>query len=105
MRHIAKILLLLFAFTSLAPAADTYIPAKVLKWENSTYQAKKNKLGNWVVYTVQSDTATYQLARKKETKPKLQPGEAVQIQVKGNKVNLQDPQGHKTEYQVVGQGQ
>src|SRR5437588_103101 len=95
-------LLVTVLLTSFA-AAFTFQPAKVVKWENSTYQVKKNKLGQWVVYSVQTDTITYQVARKKETKPKFQAGETVQIEVKGNKANIINAQGHKEQYQVVGQ--
>ena len=90
----------------LALAADTYQTAKVVKWENSTYQQKKNKVGQWVVYSIQTDaTTTYQVARKKETKPKMQPGDTVQLEVMGNKATVINAQGHKEQYQVVGQAQ
>ncbi len=86
-------------------AAFTFQTAKVVKWENGTYQQKKNKLGQWVVYSIQTDSTIYQVARKKETKPKMQPGETVQLEVKGNKANVINAQGHKEQYQVVGQAQ
>jgi 23S rRNA G2069 N7-methylase RlmK/C1962 C5-methylase RlmI len=86
-------------------AADTYQTGKVVKWENSTYQQKKNKVGQWVVYYVQTDATTYEVAHKKETKPKMQPGDTVQLEVKGNKATVINAQGHKEQYQVVGQAQ
>jgi hypothetical protein len=92
--------------SGVAVAANTYQTAKVVKWENSTYQQKKNKVGQWVVYSIQTDpNTTYQVARKKETKPKMQPGDVVQFEVKGNKATVINAQGHKEDYQVVGQAQ
>ena len=77
-----------------------------MKWENSTYQQKKNKVGQWVVYYIQNDgTTTYEVARKKETKPKMQPGDTVQLEVKGNKATVINARGHKEQYQLVGQAQ
>jgi hypothetical protein len=90
----------------LAVAGDNYQTAKVVKWENSTYQQKKNKVGQWIVYSIQTDaTTTYEVARKKETKPKMQPGDTVQLDVKGNKATVINARGHKEQYQVVGQAQ
>ena len=89
----------------MAVGADTYQTARVVKWENSTYQQKKNKVGQWVVYYIQTDATTYEVARKKETKPKMQPGDTVQLAVKGNKATVINAQGHKEQYQVVGQAQ
>jgi 23S rRNA G2069 N7-methylase RlmK/C1962 C5-methylase RlmI len=91
--------------TSFAVAADTFQTGKVVKWENATYQQKKNKVGQWVVYYVQTDATTYEVARKKETKPKMQPGDTVQLEVKGNKATVINARGHKEQYQVVGQAQ
>ena len=106
MRKVAFALLMTFFLSCAAVAADTYQTAKVVKWENSTYQQKKNKVGQWVVYSIQTDaTNTYQVARKKETKPKMQPGDTVQLEVKGNKATVINAQGHKEQYQVVGQAQ
>ncbi len=85
--------------------ADTFQTAKVVKWENSTYQQKKKKVGQWVVYYTQTDAITYEVARKKEDKPKMQPGDTVQLEVKGNKATVINAQGHKEQYQVVGQAQ
>ncbi len=88
---------------SCAAFAEVYQNAHVVKWENGTYQQKKNKVGKWVVYYVQTDATTYEVARKKETKPKMQPGETVQLEVKGNKATVINAEGHKEQYQVVGQ--
>ena len=106
MRKIAFALLMTLLLSCLAVAADIYQTGKVVKWENSTYQQKKNKVGQWVVYSIQTDaTTTYEVARKKETKPKMQPGDTVQLDVKGNKATVINAQGHKEQYQVVGQAQ
>ncbi|MGB8770144.1 MAG: hypothetical protein WCC92_11040 [Candidatus Korobacteraceae bacterium] len=106
MRKTALALVLMLFLSAVAVAADTYQTAKVVKWENSTYQQKKNKVGQWVVYYIQTDaTTTYEVARKKETKPKMQPGDTVQLEVKGNKATVINAQGHKEQYQVVGQAQ
>ncbi len=106
MRKIAFALVMTLLLSCVAVAADTYHTAKVVKWENSTYQQKKNKVGQWVVYSIQIDpNTTYQVARKKETKPKMQPGDTVQLEVKGNKATVINAQGHKEQYQVVGQAQ
>ena len=106
MRRIAFALLITLLLSCLAVAGDNYQTAKVVKWENSTYQQKKNKVGQWVVYSIQTDaTTTYEVARKKETKPKMQPGDTVQLEVKGNKATVINAQGHKEQYQVVGQAQ
>ena len=83
-------------------AAFTFQTAKVVKWENSTYQQKKNKLGQWVVYSIQTDSTTYQVARKKETKPKMQPGETVQLEVKGNKANVINAKATKSSIRWLG---
>ena len=106
MRRIAFALLITLLLSCLAVAGDNYQTAKVVKWENSTYQQKKNKVGQWIVYSIQTDaTTTYEVARKKETKPKMQPGDTVQLDVKGNKATVINAQGHKEQYQVVGQAQ
>ena len=106
MRRIAFALLTTLLLSCLAVAANTYQTGKVVKWENSTYQQKKNKVGQWVVYSIQTDpSTTYQVARKKETKPKMQPGDTVQLEVKGNKATVINAQGHKEKYQLVGQAQ
>ncbi len=106
MRKIPFALFATLLLSCLSFAADTFQTAKVVKWENSTYQQKKNKVGQWVVYSIQADpNTTYQVARKKETKPKMQPGDTVQLEVKGNKATVINAQGHKEQYQVVGQAQ
>ena len=105
MRKTAFTLLIMVLLTAFAVAADTFQTGKVVKWENSTYQQKKNKVGQWVVYYIQIDATTYEVARKKETKPKMQPGDTVQLEVKGNKATVINAQGHKEQYQLVGQAQ
>ena len=105
MRKIAFALILTFLLPCVAVAADVYQTGKVVKWEKSTYPLKKNKVGQWIVYYIQADATTYEIARKKETKPKMQPGDTVQIELKGNKATVINAQGHKEQYQVVGQAQ
>ena len=105
MRKIASALLITLLLSCLVVAADTFQTGKVVKWENATYQQKKNKVGQWVVYYVQTDATTYEVARKKETKPKMQPGDTVQLEVKGNKATVINARGHKEQYQLVGQAQ
>ena len=105
MRRIAFALLMTLLLSCLAVAGDNYQTAKVVKWENSTYQQKKNKVGQWVVYYIQIDATAYEVARKKENKPKMQPGDTVQLEVKGNKATVINARGHKEQYQVVGQAQ
>ena len=100
-RAVFALLLLLSTF---AAAADTYRQGKILKWENSTYAAKKKEAKNWVVYQLQTETATYSIARQKETKPQMQAGETVQYDLKKKeKVEGGDAKGKKREYQIVGQ--
>jgi len=91
--------------TTLTVAADTYQTGKVVKWDNGTYpDGKKTKA--WIVYQVQGDNnMLYSIARHKETKPQMQPGDAVQYQVKGNKMTVVDAKGKKNDYQIVGQSQ
>ncbi len=105
MRKIVYALLVTLLLSCLAVAANTFQTGKVVKWENSTYQQKKNKVGQWVVYYIQTDATTYEVARKKETKPKMQPGDTVQLEVKGDKATVINARGHKEQYQVVGQAQ
>ena len=102
MKKPLALFLLTLVFSSFG-LAETYQNAHVVKWENSTYQQKKNKVGKWVVYYIQTDATTYEIARKKETKPKMQAGETVQLEVKGDKATVTNAQGHKEQYQVVGQ--
>jgi len=95
---------LLLSLSTFAIAADTYRQGKILKWENSTYAAKKKQAKNWVVYQLQTDNGTYSIARQKETKPQMQAGEVVQFELKKkDKVEVIDANGKKREYQIVGQ--
>ena len=105
MRKTAFTLLITLLLTSFAVAADTYQTGKVVKWDNGTYpDGKKTKA--WIVYQVQGDNnMLYSVARHKETKPQMQPGDAVQYQVKGNQITVIDAKGKKTKYQIVGQSQ
>ena len=96
---------MLFALLVTAPswAADSYSKGKILKWENGTYADKKQSK-NWVVYQLQTDGTTYSIARHKETKPQMQPGETVQYALKGtNEIKVIDARGKKRDYQIVGQ--
>ncbi len=89
---------------AIAVAADTYQTGKVVKWDNSTYPDGKKTKG-WIVYQVQGDNMMYSVARHKETKPQMQPGESVQYHVKGAQMAIINGKGKKTEYQIVGQQQ
>ena len=96
-------MLLVFLVTALSSAADVYSQGKIIKWENGTYADKKSSK-NWVVYSLQTDTTTYSIARHKETKPQMQAGDIVRYQLKGkNQINVIDAKGRKREYQIVGQ--
>ena len=66
MRKIAFALLMMLLLSCVAVAADTYQTAKVVKWENSTYQQKKNKVGQWVVYSIQIDREHHVSGRSQE---------------------------------------
>ena len=55
------------------------------------------------MYQLQGDNMLYSIARHKETKPQMQPGEAVQYRVKGNQMTVINARGKKNEYQIVGQ--
>jgi len=104
MKKTAFALLLIFFLSSFSWAADAYSQGKILKWENSTYAAKKKEAKNWVVYELETDTTTYSIARQKETKPQMQAGETVQYALKGkNEVTVIDAKGKKRQYQIVGQ--
>ncbi len=104
MRKTAFVLLITLALSAVAIAADTYQTGKMVKWNDGTYpDGKKTK--PWIVYQVQGDNLLYSVARKKETKPQMQPGEAVQYQVKGNKMTVVSAKGKKNDYQIVGQSQ
>lgn len=103
MRKTACALLITLLLTALAVAADTFQTGKIVKWDNGTYpDGKKTK--TWVVYQVQGDNLLYSIARKKESKPQMQPGDTVQYQVKGNQMTVDD-KGKKNKYQIVGQQQ
>jgi len=103
MRKTAVALLIMIALSATAMAADTFQTGKIVKWDNGTYpDGKKTKA--WIVYQVQGDNLLYSIARKKETKPKMQPGDTVQYQVKGNQMTVDD-NGKKNKYQIVGQSQ
>jgi hypothetical protein len=104
MRKAAVALVITMLLATLAVAADTYQTGKVVKWDNGTYpDGKKTKA--WIVYQVQGDNMLYSIARHKETKPQMQPGDAVQYHVKGNKMTVVNAQGKKNDYQIVGQSQ
>ena len=104
MRKTAFVLLITLLLTAVAVAADTYQTGKIVKWDNGTYpDGKKTKA--WIVYQVQADNLLYSIARHKETKPQMQPGETVQYEVKGNKMTVVNAKGKKETYQVVGQAQ
>lgn len=104
MRKIAFVLLVTLALSCLAMAADTYQSGKVVKWDKGTYpDGKKTKA--WIVYQVQGDNMQYSIARHKENKPQMQPGDVVQYFLKGNQMKVITALGKKTEYQIVGQSQ
>ena len=87
-----------------AVAADIYQTGKIVKWDNGNYpDGKKTK--NWIVYQVQGDSMLYSIARHKETKPQMQPGDIVRYDVKGNQMTLINAKGKKNNYQIVGQSQ
>src|SRR4051795_8236786 len=71
MKKTALILLLTFALSALAFAGDTYLPGKIAKWENGSYPDGK-KMKTWVVYSLQTDSTSYQIAHKGENKPQMQ---------------------------------
>jgi hypothetical protein len=99
----ALLLLITLVFSAFALAADIYQTGKIVKWDNGTYpDGKKTKA--WIVYQLQGDNLLYSIARKKETKPQMQPGDTVQYQVKGNQMTVED-NGKKNKYQIVGQAQ
>jgi len=92
------------ALAAISVAADIYQTGKIVKWDNGTYPDGKKTKG-WIVYQVQGDDNTlYSVARHKETKPQMQPGDTVQYQVKGAQITIED-KGKKTKYQIVGQAQ
>jgi hypothetical protein len=104
-RKIALVLLFTLLLATFAVAADTYQTGKVVKWDNGTYpDGKKTKA--WIVYQVQGgDNMMYSIARHKETKAQMEPGEQLQYQVKGNQMTVVNAKGQKNKYQIVGQSQ
>ena len=92
------------ALAAISGAADIYQTGKIVKWDNGTYPDGKKTKG-WIVYQLQgADNMLYSVARHKETKPQMQPGDTVQYQVKGAQITIED-KGKKTKYQIVGQAQ
>jgi hypothetical protein len=104
-RKTALLLLITLALSAIAVAADTYQTGRVVKWDNGTYPQGDHKTKAWIVYQVQADNLLYSIARHKETKPQMQPGEAVQYEVKGAKMTVVNAKGEKETYQIVGQSQ
>jgi hypothetical protein len=95
--------MLIFTMSAFVFAGDTYLPGKIVKWENGTYPDGK-KVKTWVIYTLQTDTTNYSIAHKGENKPQMQAGEAVQYFVKKNtQIYVLDAKNKKREYQIVGQ--
>ena len=104
MRKTAFVLSIALLLSAFAMGADTYQTGKMVKWDDGTYPDKK-KTKPWIVYQVQGDNLLYSIARKKETKPQMQPGETVQYEVKGGKMTVVNAKGKKETYQIVGQAQ
>jgi len=103
-RKTAFVLLITLALAAVAVGADVYQTGKVVKWDNGTYpDGKKTKA--WIVYQLQGDNLLYSIARHKETKAQMEPGEAVQYEVKGNQMTVVNARGKKEKYQIVGQSQ
>ena len=103
MKKTALLLLLALLMSTCAFAGDTYVPGKIVKWENGTYPDGK-KMKTWVVYSLQTDTNSYQIAHKGENKPQMQAGEAVQYFIKkSNQIYVKNAQGKRREYQIIGQ--
>lgn len=103
MKKTALVLLLTFTLSALAFAGDTYLPGKIAKWENGTYPDGK-KMKTWVVYSLQTDSTSYQIAHKGENKPQMQAGEAVEYFIKkSNQIYVKNAQGKRREYQIIGQ--
>ena len=103
MKKTACMLLLMLSLSTLAMAGEPYLQGRIVKWEKGTYAENSKKMKNWIVYQLQGDTTTYSIARHKETKPQMQAGEVVQYQLKKNQISVIDANGHKREYQIVGQ--
>jgi len=105
-KKISFALLLILSLSCLAVAADVYQTGKVVKWDNGTYPQGDHKTKAWIVYQVQGDNnMLYSIARHKETKPQMEPGETVQYQAKGNQMMVVNAKGKKEKYQIVGQSQ
>lgn len=105
MRKVAFALLLILSLSCLAVADDVYQPGKIVKWDNGTYPQGDHKTKAWIVYQVQGDNLLYSIARHKETKAQMEPGEQVQYHVKGNQMTVVNARGKKEKYQIVGQSQ
>jgi len=107
LKRIALLLLFTTFLSMFVWADDAYRNGKIIKWENATYAtgSKKHPTNNWVVYQLQGDdNITYSIARKKETKPEMQAGDAVQYQMKkSNEITVVRANGKKQTYQIVGQ--
>lgn len=99
------LLLSLTLLTGLAAAGTPLLSGKIVKWDNGSYpDGKKSK--TWIVYQLQTDSSVYSIARKKETKPQMEAGEAVQYQMKkNNSLMVINSKGKKNDYQIVGQSQ
>jgi len=105
-RKTCFVVLMTILLSGFAVTADTYYQAgKVVKWENGTYPQGDHKTKAWIVYQVQSDKMFYSIARHKETKPKMEPGEQLQFRVKGTQMTVVNAQGKKTQYQIIGQSE
>ena len=103
-RKTAFVLSITLLLGELCCAADTYQTGKIVKWDNGTYpDGKKTKA--WIVYQVQGENLLYSIARHKETKPQMDPGEQIQYHVKGNQMTVVNAKGKKNKYQIVGQSQ
>ncbi len=103
MKKTALLLLLTILMSAFAFAGDTYLPGKIVKWENATYPDGK-KMKTWVVYTLQGESTTYSIAHKGENKPQMQAGDSVQYFIKKNtQVYVLDAKNKKREYQIIGQ--
>ncbi len=106
LRKTATAILMTLMLSCVAFAADTYQQGKIVKWEDGSYAQNSGKkpMKNWIIYQLQTDSTTYSIARKKETKPQMQAGDVVQYELrKDNKVTVVNAKGKKNEYQIVGQ--
>lgn len=103
MKKTAFLLLLAIVLPAFAFAGDTYLPGKIVKWENAPY-ADGKKMKTWVVYQLQTDATTYSLAHKGENKPQMQAGDSVQYFIKkSTQIYVLDAKNKKREYQIIGQ--